>query len=184
MLAYLFWHEPRPGVDDDRYVGLLKAFHDVLRASPPRGFRGSWSVRLATAPWDGGPPDLFEDWYLVDDWEALGGMNDAAVRPPRGETHDAIAHLATNGKGGLYKVLHGTIDGPAPWAGWLTKPEGARYATFNPELEDAAGSGGEAAVLRRQMVLGPAPEYLVRAQRPPALPWPVTETGPRPLPSR
>ncbi|MEA2269292.1 MAG: hypothetical protein QOD55_9 [Solirubrobacteraceae bacterium] len=184
MLAYLFWHEPRPDVDHDRYIQLLQGFHEVLRSAPPRGFRGSWSVRLETAPWDGGPAGVFEDWYLVDDWETLGGLNETATRAPRDEAHDAIAHRATNGKGGLYKLLHGTVDGPAPWAGWLTKPQGARYAEFNPEIAAAADSGGDAAVLRRQMVFGPAPEYVVLAQRPATLPWPVTETAPRPLPDR
>jgi hypothetical protein len=181
MLAYLFWHEPRPEVQEDRYVSLLERFHEVLAASPPPGFRRSWSVRLQDAPWEGGTPGLFEDWYLVDDWATLGALNDAAVRPPREEAHDAIAHLATNGRGGLYKLHHGTLDGPAPWAGWMTKPQGARYEEFEPELREAAGSGGHAAVLRRQMVLGPAPEYVILAERPPSLPWPVTETAPRPL---
>jgi hypothetical protein len=182
MLAYLFWHQPRPDVDEDDYVARLQAFHDVLREAPPRGLRGSWSVRLRAAPWDGGPEGLFEDWYLVDDWETLGGLNDAAVSAPRKEPHDTIAHMATNGRGGLYKVLAGSVDGPAPWAGWLAKPEGAPYPEFNPEIQEAARSGGEGAVLRRQMVLGPAPEYLVLAERPATLPWPVTETAPRPLP--
>jgi hypothetical protein len=31
------------------------------------------------------------------------------------------------------------------------------------------------------MVLGPAPEYAILADREPALPWPVRVTGPRPL---
>jgi hypothetical protein len=178
MLAYLFWHESRPDVDGDRYVALLQAFHRALRAAPPAAFAGSWSVRLERAPWDAGPATPFEDWYLVEDWAALGTLNDAAVRPPREDAHDAIAALATNGAGGLYALQHGSLDGPAPWAGWVTKPPGAPYETFEPELRAAVDASGGGAVLRRQMVLGPAPEYLVLAAGERALPWPARTTGP------
>jgi hypothetical protein len=176
MLAYLFWHEPHADVDADRYVAHLNAFHGALTHAPPPGFVRSWSVRLDQAPWDGGP--AFEDWYLVEDWAALGTLNEAAVRAPRDGAHDAIAALATNGAGGLYLLQHGTLDGPAQWAGWVVKPQGEPRDPFEARLRDAAGTG---AVLRRQMVLGPAPEYLVLAEREPALPFPARATGPRPI---
>src|SRR5215210_5879039 len=102
MLAYLFWHEPRAEVDPERYVELLQGFHRALAAAPPPSFVRSWSVRLDVAPWDAGPRQAFEDWYLVEDWAALGTLNHAAVRAPRDEAHDAIASRATNGAGGLY----------------------------------------------------------------------------------
>src|SRR5919206_3617794 len=137
MLAYLFWHEPGPGVDHDRYAELLRAFHATLHAAPPPAFVRSWSVRLDAAPWDGGPAQAFEDWYLVEDWAALGTLNEAAVRAPREDAHDAIAALATNGAGGLYALQHGTLDGPAPWAGWVVKPHGEPYETFEPQLAAA-----------------------------------------------
>jgi hypothetical protein len=180
MLAYLFWHERRPEVDSDRYVALLEDFHRALAAAPPPGFRRSWSVTLQTAPWAGGPGEPFEDWYLADDWAALGTLNDQAVRPPRQDPHDAVAAQATNGAGAVYALQHGDLDGPRPWAGWLAKPDRMPYDTFVPRLL-AALEGTGAAVLRRQMVLGPAPEYAVLADREPQLPWPVRATGPRPL---
>src|SRR5690349_7001846 len=166
MLAYLLWHEPGPGVDAGRYVDLLRTFHAALRAAPPPGFVRSWSVRLDAAPWDGGPAALFEDWYLVEDWAALGTLNEAAVRAPRGAPHDAIAALATNGRGGLYALQHGTLDGAPGWAGWVAKPAGTPYAEFEPALRSAI-DGSSGAMLRRQMVLGPAPEYAVLAAREP-----------------
>jgi hypothetical protein len=177
MLAYLFWHEPRPGVDAERYVALLQAFHAALRNAPPPSFLRSWTVRLDDAPWEGDGP-RFEDWYLVEDWAALGTLNEAAVRAPREDAHDAIAALATDGAGGLYALQHGTLAGPAPWAGWVTKPPGAPYHTFEPELRAAVDAAGGGAVLRRQMVLGPAPEYAVLAPGAPDLPWPARATGP------
>jgi hypothetical protein len=175
MLAYLFWHEPHADVDPDRYVARLNAFHRALADAPPPAFVRSWSVRLDVPAWDGGPS--FEDWYLVEDWAALGTLNEAAVRTPREDAHDAIAALATDGAGGLYALQHGTLDGPAPWAGWVTKPPGAPYDTFEPELRAAVDAAG-GAVLRRQMVLGPAPEYAVLAPGAPDLPWPARATGP------
>ena len=180
MLAYLFWHEPRPGVDPERYVARLQAFHQALKTAPPPSFVRSWSVRLDDAPWgDGGP--RYEDWYLVEDWAALGTLNAAAVRAPREDAHDAIATLATNGAGGLYALQHGALDGPARWAGWVTKPPGAPYETFEPDLRAAVDQSGGGAVLRRQMVLGPAPEYAVLAPDAPDLPWPARATGPHAL---
>jgi hypothetical protein len=181
MLAYVFWHEPRPGIDEERYTNLLQSFHAALTAAPTPGFQRSWSVRLQRAPWDGGPSGLFEDWYLVDDWTAIGRLNDNATKAPRDGAHHEIASRATNGRGAIYRFDRGSVDGPAPWAGWLSKPDGASYDAFVPELAEAAASGGEAAILRRQMVLGPAPEYVVLAERAPSLPWPVNETAPQPL---
>jgi hypothetical protein len=181
MLAYLFWHERRPEIEAGRYMTLLEEFHRALAGAPPPGFRSSWSVRLDAAPWDGGPGEPFEDWYLVDDWVALGTLNDAAVRPPRQDPHDAVAAQATNGAGAVYALQHGTLDGPRAWAGWLAKPDRMPYDVFVPELLAALGDTDGAAVLRRQMVLGPAPEYAILSDREPTLPWPVRATGPRPL---
>ena len=184
MLAYLFWHEPGPGVDPDRYVELLRAFHAALHRAPPPSFVRSWSVRLERSPWDGGPAQPFEDWYLVDDWAALGTLNEAAVRAPRGEPHDAIAALATNGRGGLYALQHGTLDGPALWAGWVAKPAGAPYAEFEPALRgrvecDAAsfrfdsGRAGATSSSRRA-VAGGAASGATRARSPA---WPSRRTA-------
>jgi hypothetical protein len=179
MLAYLFWHEPQPEIDTDRYVARLQAFHRALAAAPPPSFVRSWSVRLDVAPWDAGPARRpFEDWYVVEDWAALGTLNEAAVRAPREAAHDAIAALATNGAGGLYALQHGTLDGPAPWAGWVAKPQGEPYEAFEPALRAAVDAAGGGTVLRRQMVLGPAPEYVVLAGSEPRLPWPARATGP------
>src|SRR3954469_9947625 len=80
MLAYLFWHEPQPEVDAEAYVGLLQGFHHALAAAPPPSFVRSWSVRLDVAPWDAGPAGRpFEDWDLVEDWAALGTLNEGAA---------------------------------------------------------------------------------------------------------
>ncbi len=78
MLAYVFWHWPAPSVDRDAYAEALLAFHRALLAEPPAGMRGSRVFALDAAPWV--PAERpFEDWYLLDDFAALGALNEAAV---------------------------------------------------------------------------------------------------------
>jgi hypothetical protein len=164
VLAYVFWHRPAPAADG--YEARLLAFHDALRDHPPAGFRASRSFRLDAAPWLPGEGTPYEDWYLVDSWVALGTLNLAAVNGARSAPHDAVAGLAREGAGGVYAP----VRAEAPAAGevaWLAKPPGSSYGDFHAQLAER----GVAAVWQRQMVLGPAAEYVVEA---PAgtLPWP------------
>ena len=71
-LAYVFWHRPRADVDGAAYAAALDAFHATLAADPSPGLQASWSSRLDRAPWADDRDGWFEDWYLVDDWTALG----------------------------------------------------------------------------------------------------------------
>ena len=162
MLAYLFWHEPRPDVDADAYVGRLQAFHRALAAAPPPSFVRSWSVRLAVAPWDAGPTRPFEDWYLVEDWAALGTLNDAAVRAPRGAAHDAVAAMAASPAGGLYAPQHGSLDGPAPWA--RVGRQAARRAVRH--VRAAAARGGRRGRRRRGAAPSDGPRAGARVRAP------------------
>jgi hypothetical protein len=163
VLAYVFWH--RPATPADGYEALLVAFHAALRDHPPVGFRASCSFRLDAAPWLPGEGTPYEDWYLVASWAALGTLNLAAVSGPRTAPHDAVARLAREGAGGVYAPVRAA----APAAGevaWLAKPPGLSYVTFHAQLAER----GVAAVWQRQMVLGPAAEYVV--EEPAAtLPW-------------
>ena len=84
MLAYVFWHRPRRGVPRRPTSGALERFHRSLAHRPPSGFRGSATLRAPELPWlgrrgDGGPSGGYEDWYLLDDWAALGVLKEAAV---------------------------------------------------------------------------------------------------------
>ena len=152
MLAYVFWHWPAPGLEPDRYVERLLAFHRALRAAPPPGFRGSRVLAVEGAPWAQGAP-AFEDWYLVDDFAALGALNEAAITGARQAPHDAVARLAAGGVGGVYRRLASAaaqIDRVA----WCAKPAGEPYADFLGRLP-----AGE--TWQRQMVLGPTPEFCI-----------------------
>jgi len=151
MLAYVFWHWPSPSVDSTVYRKELLAFHRMLAAHPSEGLQGSrvWSV--TGAPW---LPieNAFEDWYLVEDFTALGKLNEAAVAGRRRDPHDSVARLVGGGVGGVYRRL---TEGNQPLerVSWLTKPSGMGYAVFLARMPPGVE------LWQRQMVLGPAPEF-------------------------
>src|SRR5512133_1924602 len=126
MLAYVFWHWPAPAVDAARYAESLVAFHRALASAPSPGLRASRVYEVEVAPWLP-VARAFEDWYLVDDFAALGALNDAAVSGARREPHDAAARLAADGHGGVYRLLAPARGGALPRTTWCSKPAGAPY---------------------------------------------------------
>ena len=170
MLAYLFWHWPADGADPDAYARDLLAFHAAL------GLPSSHSVRLERAPFDGAPSPVFEDWYPVAGWAAIGELNDRAVTGARRDPHDRVAAHAQHGVGAIYGRVTGAGIGPRSFATWLGKPQGVSYDTFVGELTAAAPG---AAIWQRQLVLGPAPEFAVLAGAAVSLPWPSVATEPK-----
>jgi hypothetical protein len=167
VLAYVFWHRPKAGVASDLYESALTAFHDV--AGVP-----SWWTRLGRTP-GADEPGWYEDWYLVEDWAALGELNEAAVTGDRAAPHGGAAALAADGIAGIYALRGGQPARPG-WAAWLWKPGDLGYEDFEAGLRAATGEG--ASMWQRQMTLGPTPEFAVLAPAPVALPWPAVETSP------
>jgi hypothetical protein len=108
--------------------------------------------------------DGYEDWYAVEDYGALGVLNDAAVDAAHADAHDPVASAAAFGAGGLYALERGPIDALAGYCVWLTKPSGVTYPDFREQVA-ALTAGETVTVCRRQMVLGPAPEFRVTAGR-------------------
>ena len=94
-------------------------------------------------PWIGGG---YEDWYLVEDWHCVGVLNAAAVDDAHRADHDAVAHQAGAGAGGLFLLRTGDLRiadaGAAEWS-----------------AKEPRSPAGEHALWQRQMVLGPAPEF-------------------------
>jgi hypothetical protein len=167
MLAYLFWHQPAENTPRQNYEQALVGFHRRLREVPVAGFVASGTARVRGLPWM--PGDGYEDWYAVDDYTALGVLNDAAVDASHLDAHDLVAHAARFGAGGLYVLEQGEIAAPPRRCVWLTKPVAVGYPSFREQL--AAHTAGEpVSVWRRQMVLGPSPEFRVTADREPAFP--------------
>ena len=167
MLAYLFWHQPAADQRVEDYERALVAFHRRLREVAVPGLLDSGSSRVRGVPWIAGAG--YEDWYAVEDFNALGLLNDAAVDAAHADAHDRVALAAGFGAGGVYALESGPSAGPAGYCVWLTKPSGVGYADFREQLTVHA-AGETVAVWRRQMVLGPAPEFRVTASGDLAMP--------------
>jgi hypothetical protein len=152
VLAYVFFHRPAPDVEARVYERGLVAFHRSLPTA-------SAAFRLDALPFgDGGPG--YEDWYLVEDWSALGALGEVALAPERRGRHDAVAVQAQEGWGGVW-ALRGGNGVPPRGVRWRSKPRG---------LTDDAFVAAETAstVWQRQLVLGPAPEFVFAAEPSPA----------------
>jgi hypothetical protein len=176
VLAYLFWHRPRPDCDAEQYEERLRGFHRSLAHQPPVGLRSSWSFRVDHLPWleapdrgDTAPVGGYEDWYLIEDYAALGVLNEAAVGRGHRTAHDQAARRVEIGAGGLYALEEGDPQalGEASLGVWVARVVGSA----EPALAELLGDGavpGRWCLWRRQLVLGPAPEFCLLAPEVPA----------------
>jgi hypothetical protein len=141
------------------------------------GLRASVAFKLATTPWlpapaqelagePGGGDGVYEDWYLLEDFTALGVLNEAAVGLGHRSSHDEVARRFGSGAGGLYGLLEGELDGDslgqATLAVWVSRPPGAPRHGLGELLGDGMSPRG-ASLWRRQLVFGPAPEFCLLA---------------------
>ena len=166
MLAYVFWHRPAAGVAPEDYAVLIRRFHNSIAAHPPAGFVRSVSFAAPAPNWLGDEP-AFEDWYVVEDFAALGVLNSAAVGRGHLSVHDAVARHAGPGTGSVYRLLEGvaTFDAVRV-AVWIEKPRGVEAPLLAALLGDGM-DGEQAGLWQRQLALGPAPEYCILASAPP-----------------
>jgi hypothetical protein len=170
VLAYVFWHWPRPGVSQDEYERLQRRFHAALRDAPPAGFLGSRSHAVAGVPGITPIGTAYEDWYMLENGTALDPLNEAAITASRQAPHDAAAAAAAGGTAGLYRLRLGTVDGSTPTvAAWFSKPDGMSYAALDAALGPIVDPRG-GALWSRQMVLGPTPEFCLQSSAPVELP--------------
>lgn len=153
MLAYVFWHAPTATDATETYEEALRDFHRSLAQAALAGLRGSGAWRVEGAAWVPSPV-VYEDWYLIDDFAALGELNAAAASGGRERSHAVVAALAGFGAAGLYALRNGALrPPPVGTAAWFDKPSGAPGDGF------VAGLGGRCSVWQRQLVLGPTPEF-------------------------
>jgi hypothetical protein len=181
VLAYVFWHRPRADAPIDAYEETQLAFHRSLARARPVGMRCSAAFKLDEVPWtvhradtealDSGRPG-YEDWYLLEDFAALGVLNEAAVGRGHRSTHDEAARRYGGGAGGLYALLEGgrsdsgglaTPLAQANVAIWVARPAGAPQRQLGELLGDGMDPA-HASLWRRQLVLGPAPEFCLLAK--------------------
>lgn len=165
MLGYVFWHRPRGGVPAQEYEEAQLAFHRSLQREPPGGLLGSACLR-ADLPWLEGEGPGYEDWYVLRDHAALGVLGEAATGRGHRTSHDRAARASGRGAGGLYALLDGAGDIPAAIAAarvavWVTPSRGGRARELAELLADGAET--PVSVWRRELVLGPAPEFCVLA---------------------
>jgi len=84
-------------------------------------------LRVAELPWfEAGAGDRgseaapaaggYEDWYLIEDFAALGVLNEAAVGRGHRSAHDQVARRFGVGAGGMYGLLEG--ERPLLGEGW------------------------------------------------------------------
>jgi hypothetical protein len=166
MLAYVFWHRPRDDAAVEAYEQAQVAFHRSLAHAPPAGFQSSAVFRIPARPaglsWLEGPG--YEDWYFVEDYTALGVLNMAAVGHGHRTVHDDVAHRFGAGAGGLYGLIEGHPPiSPGAFdeesvAVWVGRSPGAERRALGDLLGDGMDSQ-HASLWRRQLVLGPAPEF-------------------------
>ncbi len=164
-LSFILWHWPAEGVSAGDYYRALSRFHTALKDEPPDGFLESGVVRFDALPWIAAPGPIYQDWYVITDFTAMGILNDGAVDGSRKSPHDEVAGMAADGVGGLYAVEAGQ---PSALSGglfhWLRKPEDRNTPEYLRSLKDIALAAG-GTLWRRQMNLGVAPEYCLRAER-------------------
>jgi hypothetical protein len=114
---------------------------------------------------------VYEDWYLLEDFAALGVLNEAAAGRGHRSSHDEIAVRSGTGAGGLYALLEGDPRADALAAAslavWISPPA---HGATRRQVSEAGGpgpaellgdgmDGARASLWRRQLVLGPAPEF-------------------------
>jgi hypothetical protein len=184
MLAYVFWHRPLDDSAVDAYERAEIAFHRSLAHARPAGMRGSAVFRVAELPWLAPPPEAaglqrqdgaagYEDWYLVEDYTALGILNEAAVAHGHRTVHDELARRFGAGAGGLYGLIEGELApgldsiGAASMAIWVARTSGTERRGLGELLGDGMDPD-RASLWRRQLVFGPAPEFCLLAHEPPA----------------
>jgi hypothetical protein len=163
MLAYVFWHRPAAGVAVEDYEQALSRFHRSLAHRPPCGLLGSVSLRAEQLPWLGaeGGEELggYEDWYLLENWSAIGVLELAAVSRGHQTAHQEAARRTGDGAGAVYRRLEGEAEpAGARLAVWVTRPHGHSDPTMAELLDDGVGPQ-DGALWQRTLVLGPAPEF-------------------------
>ena len=129
------------------------------RAGPPFAGAGAHPGRAG-----------YEDWYLLDDWAAVGVLEEAAVSRGHLTAHDRVAALAGVASGSIYRLIEGRarLDA-AVVAVWVSRSPGHEHPSLSALLGDGMdpGLGG---LWRRCLGLGPAPEYcLLAAEAPPGV---------------
>jgi hypothetical protein len=158
MLAYVFWHRPHPHVERPAYEDKMRHFQQALLQNPSPGLIGAASWRIDAVPWLGNEGG-YEDWCLLQGTWAMDPLNAYAVAGHTKLVHDPLAADMATGAGGLYAHAFGDpCTAARSTMTWLTRPRGIDWQRALQPIHAAVPG---ATIWRRQMVLGPAPEFAV-----------------------
>jgi hypothetical protein len=162
MLAYVFWHRPLPEIGRGAYEDGARRFQAALLRAPSPGLIDATSWQIPAVPWLGDAAG-YEDWCFLQGSWAMDPLNAFAVAGERQPSHEQVAAQMAYGAGGLYAHIWGDrCRAPASTVAWLTRPRGIAW---RPALERLRATIPDGAFWRRQMVLGPAPEFAVEIPR-------------------
>jgi hypothetical protein len=191
VIAYVFWHRPAQAEEAEAYEQANVVFHRSLKHNRPMGMCSSAVFRVNDVPWLLSAPagaaaedslPAYEDWYLLEDFAALGVLNEAAVGRGHRSSHDEMARRYGVGAGGLYGLIEGErggeLLGEATTAVWVSRPPGAPRRMIADLLGDGV-EPGHASLWRRHLVLGPAPEFCLLTRDGTALSGPSGVAGTR-----
>jgi hypothetical protein len=134
----------------------MRRFQHALLASPSPGLTSAASWRIEAVPWLGNEAG-YEDWCLLQGSWAMDPLNSYAVTGDTKVVHDPLAAQMATGAGGLYAHVWGEpCTAARSILVWLTRPRGIDWQRT---LEPVRAAAPNATIWRRQMVLGPAPEF-------------------------
>ena len=170
LMAYVFWHWPRPEISLELYERKLVLFQNTLTSSEPDGLVEALSFRVNGLPWGPKEGKAYEDWYVLRDFAALGTINEFAVSGESREPHDSIAKDYMKGAGGVFKLITGDLRlREARFETWVEKQVGPSYQSYYEEVGRHA-DWMHSDLWRRQLVLGPSAQFCIHSDGPLNLP--------------